>query len=386
MVPEPAPPDAPDAAIHEADGEDAGPALTDADTPADAGEDAGLADTGPFPDAGPPSLSIRFLGVGGFSIASGGDRIVTPPLYSNPPLDDVLAGSVRADAARIDRLLDAIDLGGTRAFLIGHAHYDHLMDLPYVYRRTPDAMIYGNVDAKRLLAAFAPDRSPGCPTSTAALPEIARDRVVAVNGANDAVDYRMCAEPRSSCGGAWDRGEGSWIHVPNSRVRVRALCSEHPDQFLFFHLGGGCVDEDACAPPSRAADWREGATVSWLVDFLDDAGAPVFRVYYQDAPTNAPVGHPHPDLLAEKRIDVAILCVGNYDQVADQPQATIAALSPRHVVAGHWESFFRSPEEPPTDIPFLDVDEYVRRMNEALGDPSRATKPDPGAELTFAPE
>ena len=56
------------------------------------------------------------------------------------------------------------------------------------------------------------------------------------------------------------------------------------------------------------------------LDFLDDDDEPVFRVYYQDAPTNAPIGNPPATILADKRVDVALLCVGTYDQVAAQPE------------------------------------------------------------------
>jgi hypothetical protein len=335
----------------------------------------------------PPRLSITFLGVGGFSMAVGNDRVLTPPMYSNPALSTVLAGVVLSDHAAIDRFLDPADIENTKAILVGHAHYDHLIDVPYIFTKTPEAFIFGNVDMKRLLAAFAPDRSPSCPTSTVALPAVPRDRVIAVNDpANDRVDYRNCAEREGHCDGAWDGRSGEWIAVPSSRVRVRALCSAHPDQFLFFHLGVGCVDEDQCSPPTSASAWREGSTVAYLIDFLDDEERPIFRLYYQDAPTNGPVGYPHADLLAEKRIDVAMLCVGNYDQVTDQPQSTIAALNPRYVIAGHWESFFRAPDEPVQNIPFLDVDEYVRRMEGALSSDQRGFKPDPGTRFSIAIE
>src|SRR5688572_12620030 len=122
-------------------------------------------DAEPIIDASQPIeqyLEIEFLGVGSFAIASGGDRVLTPPFYSNPSLPDVLTGTVRADPTAIDRFLDPIAIEGAQAILVGHAHYDHLMDVPHVFTRTPQATIYGNLDMQRLLAAFAPDRAPQC--------------------------------------------------------------------------------------------------------------------------------------------------------------------------------------------------------------------------------
>jgi hypothetical protein len=67
------------------------------------------------------------------------------------------------------------------------------------------------------------------------------------------------------------------------------------------------------------------------------------------------------------------------------------------VIAGHWESFFRSQSEPLADIPFLDVEEYVRRMEAALPEPAplpivvdgatstqRGFKPNPGTTFVVS--
>src|SRR5262249_20371882 len=136
------------------------------------------------------------------------------------------------------------------------------------------------------------------------------------------------------------------------------------------------------------------------IDFFDsDTRRSMFRVYYQDAPANAPISHVHLSILAEKRIDVAFLCVGNYDQVKDYPGAIIAALNPRYVVAGHWESFFQPRADPPQPIPFLDVEAFTARMTSALGatsdaparvngreDGHRGWMPDPDTVFEFRPE
>jgi hypothetical protein len=319
------------------------------------------------PPRAPVELVVKFLGIGGFTLDVGADRVLTAPMYSNPSLSSVIGGSIAADPERIDRFVGA-DADRAKVILVGHAHYDHLMDVPWVWPRTDRAYVLGNVDMKRVLAAFAPDRDPSCGTSTAALPQIPRDRVVALNDpARDRVDYRLCTERQGRCVGAFDGRPGEWFEVPNSNVRIRALCSSHPDQFLFIHFGTGCVDRDLCEPPARAADWREGSTLAYLIDFLDPGSGEVsFRVYYQDAPTDGPVGQVHPDLLAEKAIDLALLCVGSYDQVRDAPGEIIAALSPRYVIAGHWESLFRPLDEPLEPIPFLDLAEYQRRLAAAM--------------------
>ena len=93
----------------------------------------------------------------------------------------------------------------------------------------------------------------------------------------------------------------------------------HPDQFLGVgHYGEGCVDEPQDSPPTNAGDCLEGSTLSWLIEFLDEEGDIAYRVYYQDAPTNAPTGNLHPDLLAEREADLASLVVGSYAYVREK--------------------------------------------------------------------
>ncbi|MBI5516959.1 MAG: hypothetical protein HY909_24465 [Deltaproteobacteria bacterium] len=332
---------------------DAAPDARDAHSPTDA--------------ATSTPLEVRFLGVQGFVLRRGGDVVLTAPLFTRASVLDVTFGRVAPDEVAITAGLVPVPLGELSAVVTGHAHYDHLLDVPSVLRRAPRATLYANRTARHLLAALAPDR-PLCDAAAPASP-LARDRVLAVDEPSaSAVDYRLCPGQRPPGASL----EGRWVTVPGARVRLRPLCSEHPDQVFFFHFGAGSVTADQCALPPRAGDWLEGATTAWLVDFLNDAGRPAFRVYYQDAPTNGPTGHVPADLLAEKRVDLALLCVGNYDAVRNQPGELLDALRPRFALSGHWEDFFTPASAPPRPLPFLNLDTYTRRAETALPPPSDA--------------
>jgi L-ascorbate metabolism protein UlaG (beta-lactamase superfamily) len=346
--------------------------------------------TPPAP-APPPLLEVTYLGVGGFLIRSGDDAVLTAPFFSNPGMTDVVIGEVAADPGEIDRFLPDADVADVRAILVGHGHYDHLMDVPHVWTKTPSATIYGNVASQSLLAAFAPDQPARCAEPLpAGAPVIPRENVVALNTpADNVVDYRGCPDT-GGCFGPYGDAPGAWVHVPNSRVRLRALCNTHPAQFGPVHFGRGCIEEEACAPPARAPDWREGETLAFLIDFLDEDGAPIHRVYFQDAPAEVPVGAPDAELLGGKRIDAALLCVGTYDQVPDHPAATTLALDPRFAIGGHWEDFFRARDEPLRAIPFMDVEPFRVALEETLppadDGAQRAFVPDPGSVFTFPAE
>jgi hypothetical protein len=338
---------------------------------------------------------VKWLGAAGFLLTYGGESVMTAPLFTRPDMFTVSTGlPVTSDASLVASKLGATTLSSVRAIVSGHAHYDHLLDVPAVLQRAPNATLYSNVSARNLLAAYAPDRAARCASAPAQSPAIARSRVVAMDDPlASVVDFRNC--PSKKPPGA--PLEGKWIRVPGSSIRVLAVCSEHPDQIGPYHFGPGDVTEEACEPPKKMADWKEGMTLAFLVDFLDAASTPVFRVYYQDAPTNAPLGHVPAPILQDKRVDLALLCVGSSNNVDDEPTAILAALQPRFSIGGHWEDFFRGVDDAPRPIAFLDVDAWTKKARAALPGPDakpwivdgatsveRAVLPKPGGTMTIA--
>ncbi len=254
------------------------------------------------------------------------------------------------------------------AVVSGHAHYDHLLDVPHILAAAPGAVTLTNLTGRHVLAALAPDRDASC-TSPPANPALDRQRVIAMDDpfANH-VDYTNCPDQLPPGGSP----QATWLAL-GPHVRAIAVCSMHPAQIAgIYHFGAGSIDSDQCDVPAAAAGWLEGQTLAYLIDFLDDAGHPAFRIYYQDAPANAPLGQVPAALLADKPVDVALLCVGSYDAVTNDPQAVIASLAPRFAISGHWEDFFQPVDSPPQPIPLLDVPTYVSRAEAALPPPGDA--------------
>jgi L-ascorbate metabolism protein UlaG (beta-lactamase superfamily) len=362
----------------------AGPGTTSATTTtttASTGAVDGSSTGAAMPDG--PRLEVRFLGVGGFSFRHEGDLALTAPMYTNPDMLAVQFGQIASEPAIVDQFLADDFVADAAAILVGHAHYDHLLDVPHIWTKTDGALVLGNDSMKNLMLS-------------AGLPDTA---VLAFDDPADPwVDSRSCPDP-NPCTGVPTGNVGAWLEVPGTNLRTLALCSMHPDQvFGAYHFAEGCVDDVPPMLPTAATEWKEGATLAWLVDYLDPVDmAPVFRVYAQDAPTDAPIGHVPADVLAEKRIDLAVLNVGSYDAVGDHPTAAIAAHSPRYVLAGHWENFFRPQDQPIEPIPFQAAPEpFDDAALAAIGDApelpvevdgvlveSRYFRPVPGTDFVF---
>lgn len=316
-------------------------------------------------------LRVRYLGVGGFLIERGQEAVLTAPLFTRPSWLELSTSGIASNPAVVDFHLPPPALANVRAVISGHAHYDHLLDVPVVMTRATQATFFSNRSARNILTAFAPDRHPKCASFPPSPLSIPRQRVVAFDDLqSSAVDYTFCPHRRPPNAPM----QGRWLGVPGSHIRVFAVCSEHPDQLGPIHYAPGGVEEEQCAPPTRAADWLEGNTLAYLIDFLDPASGRIhYRVYYQDSPTNAPVGHVPEPLLREKRVDLALLCIGAYDRVVDHPSRAIAGLAPRYVIGAHWEDFGRPINEPIQPIPLLDLATWDRRARASL--PPRSERP-----------
>ncbi len=299
------------------------------------------------------ALVVHYLGVSGFLLKHGDDVVLTAPMYSNPSLAEaVLDHAIRPDSAQVDRFLPP-EAADAHAILVGHSHYDHLLDVSDIARRHAlQARVYGSPTTRHLLAPF-----PGL-----------ADRVITVEE-GDLGDHER---------------PGRWLEVA-PRVRIMALASHHSTQVTLelpfnphpmpVHVWRGGLERDREDPPRTASDWAEGAVYAYVIDFLDaPRGRPAFRVYFQDSGTDEPVGYVPETILREKRVDVALLCVGgDFHRLRRHPEGILENTRPRHAVLGHWEDFFVTQDNHAIDgrvlpIPGTDQDtrEFKKRAEDAL--------------------
>lgn len=299
-------------------------------------------------------VTLTYLGVGGWLLDTGRSSLLTAPLFSNPGLIETGLAEIAADTAEIERalrLLQVPDLGGVSAILVGHAHHDHLMDVPYVAtRHAPRAVILGNTTMKHTLAPFAAD---GLDTA----------RVVDVSALAADVE-----------------GGGEWIRVAPD-LRVLPLVSDHAPHFQGVTLYAGDRERPMPFRPRSAEEWLEGETLAWLIDVLGPGDVVRFRLYYQDAVAREPYGL-IPDSLAP--VDLALIVPATYAEADWQPEAVIENMRPKHVLLGHWEDFFQPVTVDPEPVPFTLLADFRARLRRALdGDDARWDLPVPGARFVF---
>jgi len=325
--------------------------------PVSAGSSCPDCETTDCPDR--ETLSINYLGSGGYLLRRGEDVVLLGPFFSNPGVLTALSLlPIGPNTDAIEQWLP--DVMTADAIIVGHAHYDHLLDVGWIAEhRAPQAMVYGSRTVAHLLAA---------------LPAL-ENRVTIINSSYSAGE---------SAGNSKDKRE-PWIWIPETRVRFLPIKSEHAPHFAGIKLMTGQLHKNLDRLPARANGWVEGRTLAFLIEFLHPTeDRALFSLHYQDAASNPPLGYPPPDLT----VDAALVCVASHREVSDYPGNLLQRVQPRHVVLGHWENFF-APYTQDLDelrgVPFSDPWDFIDQVEGyvATSQGSRWTLPAPGSELVL---
>lgn len=304
-------------------------------------------------ECGDPSevISVTYLGTSGILLEHGDHALLTAPFFSNPNLAgrwpngfQWLQGGPRIapDTAIIERLLPR-SADRSLAILVGHGHYDHLLDVPYIAtHRSTSAVIFGGPTVGHLLMGEPALRSN-------------HGRVVTI--------------PKEKAGDS-DR-DGEWFYSSDSAFRFVALVAGHAPTYkvgpLGFTFAASRVSTDRDSLPHTAAQWKMGEPYAFLIDVLSIPGHHIlFRIYFQDAPSEPPLGFPSAALLAERRPDLAILCSATSSNVNSAPDSLVRVLRPAAVMVTHWESFFRSPLLDPSLSRATDLRQFARSLRRSL--------------------
>jgi hypothetical protein len=294
----------------------------------------------PSPPAG--AIEIRHLGSGGIAIGWRDDVVLIGPYFSRPGSAFAAQfGHIRFDDARIARGMKPVDAAKVRAVMTGHAHFDHLGDVPRVMRFAPSATVYVNDSAVNMLAAY---------------PSM----------------HAVSVEPHV----------GQWVRIPKSAIRFTPIKSDHAPQLCRMNRWP-CVYAGGPVTDKWTTDWSEhyyrdmrcGKTYAFIIDLLNENDTVRFRIYYNDAAAAPPNGIPS-DVFTP--VDLAVVCMASYDFVDHYPEALLRALQPRHVLVSHFDEFFEPQDGSWTFVPLLTdrkANEFMRRMRDALRDAPTIPRP-----------
>jgi hypothetical protein len=290
-------------------------------------------------------ISTQYLGCGGIYIVKDGDAIMIDPFFSNQKVmrlgASIFGGggkgkrNLASDPRMIETGLKAIEASSSKiqpqikAILSAHSHYDHLMDIPAIFEKQDKApKVYVNRSGFNTCQNV-----------------INVDKMVVLE--NHMTTQEVSRPPIE-------------LKTPKGTINIYPILAEHNPHFknIKFFSGSKTTAVGYFRDPyqkTRANDWLEGNTFSFLVDFIDVNGDIEFRIFIQSSSCDPPAGIPPAQLLQNRNVDIAFLGVASYQFSPDYPCSLLQALKPKEVVWIHWEDFFRKYTKKPKTVRGTDV-------------------------------
>ena len=299
------------------------------------------------------SISFYYSGCTGFLIRKGNDAVLNDPFFSNlGPLSVLPLKKLATDTVAVANYFkknfgqNADEQGIVKALLATHTHYDHVLDIPHIYHsklNRDTVLVLGSAGLKTLL-------------------KIAEKHYqTKINQANiKVIDKGLAADSAQ---------KGTWFYTQNRHIRILPILTDHAPHFFGLKLYKGQIDSILTKIPTNPNAYKEGQSLSYLIDFLKDNGQPDFRIYIQGSSNSPSVGFPPTEILTEKQIDVAILCVASFAYVNEHPETILKQLKPKFALLSHWENFFKpqtSLKIKPQKVPFTNVEHFLQKLQKTI--------------------
>ncbi len=270
------------------------------------------------------TLAAQYLGCGGLYLLKDGEGILIDPFFSNQKISRLVLSTlgnkrkIRSDPKMVEfglnsmRRLDSLYAKHVKAILVAHSHYDHLLDVPAVYQslvEKPD--VYLNESGRNVCSAV-----------------IDPENLKLLEG--HATTQNCVAAP-------------IWV---GDKVCVYPILAKHNPHIQNIKFFDGSVARpltyfnDPYAK-TKANDWLEGNTYSFLIDYFDAKGKIELRLFVQSSSCPPMAGVPPDSLLRQRPVDVAFLGVASYKASPLYPDMLISKINPQKIVWIHWEDFFR---------------------------------------------
>ena len=246
-------------------------------------------------------MKVTFFGTTTLLFDDGTDQVLFDAHLTRPSLPRYIFGSGATDARLADELLAAHRVDRLRAIFVSHSHHDHVMDAPYIAKKS-GATIYGTPSTLNVARGG----------------EVPEDRLAAFSG-------------------------GERFTVGDFGVQV--IPSRHSRPTILNNDLGQSIDAPL-RQPARLRDYREGGSFDFHVTARG-------KRYLIRPSFNYVEGQ-----LDGIRSEVLFLGISGLDRANEQMQRrffeeTVEKVKPKLVIPIHWDNFFSRLDRPVRGMPRL---------------------------------
>jgi L-ascorbate metabolism protein UlaG (beta-lactamase superfamily) len=256
-----------------------------------------------------PAIRVQWLGTAGFALEYDGHVLLLDPYLTRASLARCVLAPLRTDRDAVRRHVPRAD-----AIVLGHTHFDHALDAPYIARST-GARVFGSRSAAALCVAQG----------------VEADRV-------DVVEREAGGEPVER-----EVGPFQLRFIPSAHARLVVGRVPFPGEIA------DCGDV-----PMRAEAYRCGAVFGVEIRV---AGRTIYHLGSAEI-VDASV--------RVKNVDLLLMCVAGWTTSRDLPERIGARLSPGAVLLSHWDDFLRSLDRPARLLPAMQMPRLVERLSRAV--------------------
>lgn len=310
-------------------------------------------------------IILNYLGCGGYYISNGHEAILIDPFFSNHRMISLLTG-LKTKPKFVNHGISKIknyDSSIVKAVFVAHSHYDHLMDVPYVFQNyTNDSTkIYSSNSGNIRLTNVIPKKN-------------------LINLESEAIS-------------SWYIKGKRFPNIPTTNsIRVTPILTAHAPQRKEKRMySGECkpkLNYDKALKRTRMRHWQQGTVVAYLIDFHGPNKEIEFRVTIQSSAAPPKYGFVIDTIMKEHPVNIAIIGAASFANTTDYPGGLIKHLQPEHVIICHWENFFKPyTREKKKTVFGTEIKEFIYSLNSVfpykIDDKERFSMPNPGVNITI---
>lgn len=243
------------------------------------------------------NLKIKYLGTAGFILSDSNRSLVLDPFISRPNLWQTFTQPLLSDPALVKHYIPDAD-----EVLIGHAHYDHILDAAEVCKQTGARLIGSQ-------ASVMYGRSAGLP----------EQQMHATQGR----DVIHC---------------GSWQVIGLPSIHGKALFGRVP-------LPGDMIEPPPYPP--KFHQLRHGLVLNWWIDTSQ------LRVVHIDSADFIE------QELQGKHADIVCLCAIGRKYRPNYVKDVVRLLKPKYIIPCHWDSMVTPIDAPAQLLPGVNIAEFL---------------------------